>query len=160
MSIVLMYHALYSDEKDLERIAIEDRPYAVRVDEFCKQLSVLNDYTTGLLNSEREEVPEVLVTFDDGHVSNYDRAMPLLVEAGVKAYFFITSDFVGKRQHFCTAAQLREMADAGMVIGAHGKTHRFFADLEDQKAIEEFSDSRGVLAVSYTHLTLPTTPYV
>lgn len=145
MSIVLMYHALYRDDKDLQRITPEDRPYAVKVEDFLQQLAVLSEYNTGLLQASPSDNPEVLVTFDDGHVSNFDRALPLLADAGINAYFFVTSDFVDQRAHFCSSAQLREMSDAGMVIGAHGKTHRFFADLDDGDALIEFNASRELL---------------
>lgn len=146
-----MYHGLYQDEEDLKRIDPEDRPYAISVDQFSQQLKVLNRYSSGFLQPEAADNPQVIVTFDDGHVSNYDRALPLLLDCGVKACFFVTSDFVNQRQYFCSSAQLREMADAGMVIGGHGKTHRFFADLAPDIAVEEFTASKKFLEDATGH---------
>lgn len=151
MSIVLMYHGLYRDAADLTRIDPEDRPYAVSVDDFAQQLAVLDQYTTGLLQPQSSEKPQIVVTFDDGHVSNYDRAFPLLAERGINACFFVTSDFIDDRQHFCSSSQLREMADAGMVIGAHGKTHRFFAELAATDALEELTVSKEFLQDATGH---------
>ncbi len=146
MSVVLMYHGLYRDDVDLrQRIAPEDRPYAVSIEEFSKQLSVLNQYSTGLLQPEACNNPQVILTFDDGHISNYDLALPLLLEHGIAASFFVTSNFIDERQYFCNSRQLREMADAGMVIGGHGKTHRFFSDMGVDEAVEEFISSKKIL---------------
>jgi len=142
MTVALMYHGLYTDESDLARIDLEDQPYAVSKAEFAAQLQVLKSVKTGVAGTE---MPDVIVTFDDGHVSNYEIALPMLADAGIQAYFFITTDFIQGRPHFCQPRQLREMHEAGMIIGSHGKTHRFFADLEDCEAVLEFDESRTAI---------------
>ena len=142
MTVALMYHGLYTDESDLSRIDLEDQPYAVSKTEFEAQIEILTSLKTGVAGTE---MPEVVVTFDDGHVSNYEIAFPLLAEAGIPAYFFITTDFIEGRPHFCQPRHLREMHEAGMIIGSHGKSHRFFADLEDCDAVLEFEESRSVI---------------
>lgn len=144
MTIALMYHALYADDTGLEQIDVEDRPYAVSVDNFRAQLKVLQDYRCGLLGAG-DSAPEIVLTFDDGHASNAELALPLLLEAGIPAYFFITTDFIESRPHFCSWAQLRTMADAGMIIGSHGKTHRFFADLSVREAEAELLTSKTAI---------------
>lgn len=65
-----------------------------------------------------------VVTFDDGHRSNYDLAWPLLEKHGVFAMFFVTTDWIGKRQTFMDWCQLREMQEQGHTIGAHGVSHK------------------------------------
>lgn len=145
MSVVLMYHALYhGDETD--RIDAEDLPYAVSTSRFVAQLDALQGKRVGLLNEKTANLPDVVITFDDGHVSNYDIAMPLLAERGLSAYLFVTGDFIDARPHFCTGAQLRKMADAGMEIGSHGMTHRFFDDLDDAEADRELRQSMTELS--------------
>ena len=143
-----MYHALFADDADFDRIEVEDRPYAVSTENFRTQLAVLANLRTGLVTgsaTQGQEPVDVVLTFDDGHVSNYDLALPILAEFGMQAYFFITSDFTDQREHFCSSEQLRSMHDAGMVIGSHGKTHAFFADLSEDEALLEFQASRDKL---------------
>ncbi len=43
------------------------------------------------------EIPKksVIVTFDDGHESDYTLALPLLRKFNFKATFFITTDWIG-----------------------------------------------------------------
>ena len=140
-----MYHALYHGE-DTSRIDSEDLPYAVSTSNFVAQLDKLKSKRVGLLKSQTDVLPDVVITFDDGHLSNYDIAMPLLAERGLSAYLFVTSDFVGRRTHFCHAEHLRKMAANGMEIGSHGQTHRFFDDLSDEEAECELRQSMNQLA--------------
>lgn len=145
MTVVLMYHALYSNDAELEKIDPEDRPYAVSVDDFREQLAMLQSVDTNLLKVDADQ-PDAVVTFDDGHVSNYDIALPMLAERRLPAYFFVTSDFVDSRKHFCSTPQLRELHAAGMIVGSHGKTHGFFADMQKHEADHEFRVSRDRLS--------------
>lgn len=70
----------------------------------------------------------VLVTFDDGHASNYEVAFPALAGHGMRADFFVNPANVGS-PGFATWAQLREMSDAGMSIQSHGYDHSYFTGL-------------------------------
>lgn len=142
--MVLMYHALYSSAAELEAIDPADRPYAVAVADFRVQIEWLAAAGIPVVDALRvaeaqEAAPaSVVLTFDDGHESSYRHAFPLLAARGWPAAFFVTSDFIGKRTGFCNWTQLREMREAGMQIGAHGATHRFFDDLAESEAREEF----------------------
>ncbi len=144
MSVALMYHGLFDENSDRHRIDAEDMPYGVSLDNFRAQLLHIATKTHGLLVPD-QPTPDVVITFDDGHISNYDHAMALLEPHGMQAVFFITTGFIGTRQHFCDWHHLREMADAGMVIGAHGHTHRFFEDLSAEDAEQEFRQSKDLL---------------
>jgi len=146
MSVVLMYHALYEDEADLQRIDPIDRPYAVSMNNFREQLDIVARMQHGVLTHDSVELPEVVLTFDDGHLSNFDRAFPLLVEREMSAYFFVTTDFIQKRSNYCEWAHLARMSDAGMIIGGHGQSHRFFEDLTDKDAVDEFCLSKQAIS--------------
>jgi len=140
MSVVLMYHALYREIGTAE-IDSEDIPYAVSESEFVSQLDRIVERGAGTFTDGH--APDVVITFDDGHRSNLEIAAPLLAERGLSAYFFVTSGFIDKRAGFMSSTQLRELSDVpGMIIGSHGVTHRFFADMTDSDAFEELADSR------------------
>ncbi len=157
MSVVLMYHSLF-DGDNTDKIDAEDVPYAVSTENFVAQLDRLKNKRVGLLTDVNSVMPDVVITFDDGHVSNFDIAMPLLVERGLHAYMFVTSDFVNQREHFCSAEQLALMSQSGLQIGSHGTTHRFFDDLSDEEAecelrqsMQQLSDQSGqqIESISY-----------
>ncbi len=140
MSVVLMYHALYRGT-DTSAIDQEDLPYAVSENEFAAQLDLLLSKKVGLFESS--QVPEIVITFDDGHQSNLGIAAPLLQARGMSAYFFITSDFIDKRPGYMNGEQLRRLGETpGMCIGSHGVSHRFFDDLNKEESRSELVDSR------------------
>jgi peptidoglycan/xylan/chitin deacetylase (PgdA/CDA1 family) len=65
----------------------------------------------------------VVITFDDGHVSSYQYAFPLLKKYGFHATYFLYTDFLGARDAL-TWAQIREMSESGLIdFQAHSKTH-------------------------------------
>jgi peptidoglycan/xylan/chitin deacetylase (PgdA/CDA1 family) len=65
----------------------------------------------------------VAITFDDGHVSAYQYAFPLLKKYGVPATCFLYSDFLGARDAL-SWAQIREMQASGLIdFQGHSKTH-------------------------------------
>jgi peptidoglycan/xylan/chitin deacetylase (PgdA/CDA1 family) len=79
--------------------------------------------------------PAVSVTFDDGYADNCRRALPLLISEQVPCTYFVSTRHVMTGEPFAhdvalgqplapnTIEQLHELADAGIEIGAHTRTH-------------------------------------
>lgn len=83
----------------------------------------------------------VLLTFDDGHASNYGLAFPALVDHGMRADFFVNPGNVGK-PGFASWAQLREMDAAGMSIQSHGYDHVYLTSLGSDALRERLHAAR------------------
>ena len=83
----------------------------------------------------------VVMTFDDGHLSDHDIALPLLRQADSSATFFIVPDFIGK-DGFMQWHHVRALHDAGMEIGSHSRTHPDFRTLDPAAATDEFIQSK------------------
>ncbi|MGE5339050.1 MAG: polysaccharide deacetylase family protein [Gemmatimonadota bacterium] len=65
----------------------------------------------------------VAITFDDGHISSYQYAYPLLRKYGFHATYYLYTDFLGAREAL-NWAQIREMQASGLIdFQAHSKTH-------------------------------------
>lgn len=140
MSVVLMYHALYRQE-DTSLIDDEDLPYAVSEQNFKEQLDAIAASTSGVFDGTG--TPDVVLTFDDGHASNLEIALPLMAERHLSGYFFITTGFIGQRRGFLSAADVKTLAESPFaIVGSHGVTHRFFDDMNDSVAKQELLDSR------------------
>ena len=86
----------------------------------------------------------IVLTFDDGHVSNYESALPVLVEHGLTATFFITAGRIGDGTTM-TWRQIRALHAAGMEIGSHTVTHRPPSTLDDKALRYELCESRRML---------------
>jgi peptidoglycan/xylan/chitin deacetylase (PgdA/CDA1 family) len=147
---ILMYHGLYSNERELQEIDAADRPYAISVAEFQAQLNLLQHHGLPVLDPAELQQGQVerggvVITFDDGHDSNAELALPLLREHAMKAAFFITTSFVGARPGYCSWDQVRELAASGMTVGGHGHTHSFLSGAPDE-------DLRAELQTSYAQL--------
>jgi peptidoglycan/xylan/chitin deacetylase (PgdA/CDA1 family) len=147
---VLMYHALEDEEHPAGYISKGDQIYVLSVSQFRDQMEYLyrNHFSTFLLEEllSLDNFPEktVVLTFDDGHDSNYILALPILQQYGFKAEFFITTGWIGK-PHFMTEDQIQGLHQAGMGVGSHGVTHDFLNDLNEQDCEMEFMASMDVL---------------
>ena len=140
---ILMYHGLHADA---DAAGVFDPVYSVHPGEFARQLDWLVDQgyrAIRLSDCQRMPTPSkcVVITFDDGDVSNLAVALPLLSSRGMCAEIFVTADFVG-RDGRLNRAQVRELSAAGMAIQSHGRTHRYLADLDARELDAELIDSK------------------
>lgn len=141
---VLMYHGLHADESGPGHF---DGVYSVTPENFAGQLDWLcaNRYRSVLLdNAEAGGDKRVVISFDDGDISNLAIALPALRERGMVAEFFVTSDFIGQ-PGMLTAQDVRTLAEAGMGVQSHGRSHRFLEDLDDEALYAELRDSKDRL---------------
>jgi peptidoglycan/xylan/chitin deacetylase (PgdA/CDA1 family) len=76
------------------------------------------------LEGQDEPPPGCLVlTFDDGLASQFSAALPVLLEHGVPATFFVMPNFHDGVHRYMTPRDLRALRDAGMEIGSHTLNH-------------------------------------
>ncbi len=146
MNKILMYHSIGgggSSEAGAEL-------YGVSVEKFREQMlwvselagcrvSEFNPQTRKPANAQT-----ITITFDDGLLDNYLNAYPILKELNLRAYFFILDGKVGSRGYM-NWEQIRELRDAGMIIGSHGMTHRFLTELKDKDLDYELRESKKIL---------------
>lgn len=149
----LMYHALYDGPEEWESLNAEERPYAVSVSDFNRQLDAMENANISILDPDKifnekslgDVNYGVLLTFDDGHTSFYRHAYRILKERGYRAIFFITTDLIKSRADFCSWDNLEKMAQDGFMIQAHGKTHQFLPDLDADSLADEFHEPKKIL---------------
>jgi peptidoglycan/xylan/chitin deacetylase (PgdA/CDA1 family) len=121
-TVALMYHALGEAAG-----AGADPRYTVERARFVGHMA-LCARAGGAVVSARDWLAGragVIVTFDDGDVSNHRLAFPFLADAQATADFFVNPAQVGT-PGYATWAELREMSDGGMSIQSHGLDHRVF----------------------------------
>jgi peptidoglycan/xylan/chitin deacetylase (PgdA/CDA1 family) len=94
-----------------------------------------------------------LITFDDGYLDNLERALPLLQRFHATACIFVTTNWCdagksspGARKYpMLTWAHLRQLAEAGVEIGAHTLSHPFLTDVEPTIAWKEIYNAKRVV---------------
>lgn len=115
------------------RVGPRASPMVMPPDTFAAQMEYLarNDYKVIRLGEfleflqGRRPLPKraVVITFDDGHVSAYRHAYPVLKQYGFPATFFLYTDFLDAGEAL-RWSQIREMAASGLIdFQAHSKTH-------------------------------------
>jgi peptidoglycan/xylan/chitin deacetylase (PgdA/CDA1 family) len=139
---VLMYHALLDANGEC---ADADRHYAVTRPTLNRHLALMREAqrepsSLAKLLGDGSRANRVVLTFDDGHISNIDAARDIASQNG-SADFFVNPDRVGKPNYLSWSA-LREMAEMGMSIQSHGQTHRYFNEMTDAEASDELRKSK------------------
>ena len=108
-------------------------------------------------DSQHRLCPEI--TFDDGHGSDAEYAVPTLARYGLRARFFITAGWTGKRSGFMDWAAVRAVRAAGHEIGAHGMTHQLLTACSAPQLQEELEGARkrleDGLGEAITTMSLP-----
>lgn len=128
---ILMYHYVSELPANADRYRID---LTVTPDNFEAQLDYLDRAgyhpitLTDLYLHLTEGYPlpkkPVVLTFDDGYRDAYEVVFPRLLERGFTATFFVLATPAHfEWPQYLTWAQMKEMADAGMDIQAHGRDH-------------------------------------
>src|SRR5579875_3784754 len=86
-----------------------------------------------------------VITFDDGHLSAYQHALPLLENQGLKAVFFVLVGWTQNRREYMTWRQLREIAELGHTVQSHGWSHRFLTHCSNSELENELLRSKRAL---------------
>ncbi len=131
---ILFYHRIAEDVVN---------SWTMNRSDFQRQLDWLSDHfdVVGLAEAQRRiasaenDRPTVAITFDDGYAENMDFALPELVRRGLSATYFVSTHFVQSGKSFPhdaamgyhfppnTIDHLRQIADWGIELGAHTRTH-------------------------------------
>jgi peptidoglycan/xylan/chitin deacetylase (PgdA/CDA1 family) len=139
---ILLYHALGSPARD--RYAVTPARFAADVDAVAA--SGRRPLAIGRLTREWPlPAGTVAVTFDDGTADFAEHAWPLLHDRDLPVTLFVTSGLVGGRHEgrpMLTWAQLAELRDAGVEIGAHGQRHVAFDVLPLDAAARELVNAK------------------
>ncbi len=88
--------------------------------------------------------PLVALTFDDSWASHFGAAYPLLLEAGVRADFFVNTGTVGGKG-FLDWQQITEMHRMGMSFQSHSHDHVHLLQLSTPVLKRQLRDSKHML---------------
>ena len=145
-AFILNYHLIDDGEQFFDELGAV---YAVKKSNFQKQMQCLHDLKIPvvpldqILNNTVLDDFCVAITFDDGQLSDYEIAFPVLRNFGFTATFFLSHYHVEMNQ--CSLGKYKEMVAAGFNIGSHGMRHLDLTQLNQVDLQSELSDSRSWL---------------
>ena len=113
--------------------------------EYCNFEDVSSNIFQALLYEIKEKVNHnVLITFDDGNISDYLIAYPELLKNSMKAFFFIIPTFIGSDK-FLNWSMVREMSENGMIFGSHSLSHKNLTELSEDELDRELRVSKEII---------------
>jgi peptidoglycan/xylan/chitin deacetylase (PgdA/CDA1 family) len=144
--MVLMYHRVANDRAT---------PWTTSERTFARQIRWLRRHfdlvslaeAQARIRDRRNYLPCVSITFDDGYADNCRMALPLLAERRIPCTYFVSTRFVESGEPFPhdvarglslrpnTAEQLREMAEAGVEVAGHTRTHANLGPIASRDAL-------------------------
>jgi peptidoglycan/xylan/chitin deacetylase (PgdA/CDA1 family) len=130
-------------------------PWTISCQEFEAHINWLeNEFEFVSLQAAQEIVssgenrrPRLAITFDDGYAENMEFALPLLLERRIPTTYFVTWGNVVEQRPFGhdlalgqplavnSVDSIRAIANAGIEIGAHSRTHLDLGEINDPDVI-------------------------
>jgi len=158
---ILMYHKVSADESMGLTIASERLEAQFR---FLSENNYRSYHLSELANLQKlPQKKNVVITFDDGYVSQLEFAVPLLKKYNLKATFFIPLKYVGGTDDWnevtasiMDADTLRALNPMTVELAYHSYTHRKYNQLSPDE--READTLKAFNAASKN--TLPLGPYL
>jgi peptidoglycan/xylan/chitin deacetylase (PgdA/CDA1 family) len=154
---VILYHRVSDDVRDNLTVGIDQ--FNRQMEAVRRHCHVLNiEEVVAMTDISDFSKPAVCITFDDGYLDNYTRAVPILRRHGIPAAFFVSTGLIGTAGRFphdlrrgnppipvMDWDQLRRMRDLGFTIGSHTVTHIDCAKEPEAAVWWELVESRATL---------------
>jgi peptidoglycan/xylan/chitin deacetylase (PgdA/CDA1 family) len=143
---ILLYHRLFNEKPD-------NHKYSIHKNEFEKQIKYLSDngFQSILIKDLNKahtyissDKKPIAITFDDGNYSDYTIALPILRKFGFVATFFVTVNWIGKK-NFLQWSHLKKICEVNMSVQSHSLTHPILSDLQSIKLYKEVSESKKII---------------
>lgn len=145
--LILNFHSVFRPEtKDVNHY---DPVFSVSEEQFENYLKIIQDKAVNTCSwSDIREGKtgfknQVALSFDDGHLSDYELVIPLLKKYNMDACFFIVAENIQNDQ--LAWDRVKEIHQMGFSIGSHGLRHKKMTLLNEMEQEEEFLKSKQII---------------
>jgi peptidoglycan/xylan/chitin deacetylase (PgdA/CDA1 family) len=137
---ILVYHQFSNDHSD---------KLTVKVDSFYEQMLYLKENGFKVIGLDqlldfmefKTPLPEkaIVITIDDGWLSTYEIAYPILKKFGFSATLFVYTDFIGTDQAM-NWSQLKEMTENGFDVQSHTHSYQSLTMIRENESFKNYFD--------------------
>ncbi len=124
--IVLLYHRFEEHPRKGDTLAITPEEFEKEMQEIKDDgftVIPMQDFLAWRHGEKNIPAKSCIITIDDGYLSGYDTAWPILKKFGYPFTMFIYIDYIGAGGKSISWDQLAEMRDAGVDIESHTYSH-------------------------------------
>lgn len=162
---ILCYHAI--EPAWDSPLAVTPAAFAEQTEWLAANRRVVDVPTAARLAGHRGRLPRgtSAITFDDGFLSVYEHALPILRRLQLPAMVFVVAETIepaGRSVDWVDTApdwplqtltleQLRELEDAGVAVGSHSYSHQVLTQLGEAECLADLQRSREVLGDALGH---------
>ena len=124
----------------------------IRIDDFKKHLSIIENSNIKFVNPKNfeEELKnnklqrKILLTIDDGFLSFYENAWPILKKKRIPFILFVSTREVGA-YNYMSWDQIKELSKENFVeIGNHSHTHEYLVDETKKLIVDDIKKSISI----------------
>lgn len=143
---ILLYHRI--------GVSSTNNPYYILPEKFEEQMKLLHDWEYTVIPvellvkaiQEGADLPPrpVIITFDDGDISVFTTAFPIMQKYGLTGVAYIVGNYMGTEGYMSTN-QIKQLVAAGWEVGSHSRSHRDLTKLEPAVQRMEIVEARKVL---------------
>lgn len=143
--IILNYHQL-SEQPPSNRWCLTRDTFDAHLGLYGDRVISPAEFLARCDTPEGDRSDDVLITFDDGFLSDYTLAYGQYVASGRIPGFmsFIPLDFVGQPDRM-NWRMIEELSKAGVTIGSHGLAHIDLTSVSDAELEREMTVSKSIL---------------
>jgi peptidoglycan/xylan/chitin deacetylase (PgdA/CDA1 family) len=150
MYAILLYHGIEDLERSARKMDGVDREYVLDLRRFESHIAYLA--------SKPPASVRAVISFDDGDLSGYTMAAPVLERHGLRGSFFVVTRWIGT-PGFMSAEQLRDLASRGHGVHSHSRTHPRLSSMAPAQIEDELKGSKddleAVLGAPVTQFSIP-----
>jgi peptidoglycan/xylan/chitin deacetylase (PgdA/CDA1 family) len=144
---VLCYHRFVARPETVKKPLSE---YRLPIEEFKWQMQYLKDQGIEPVSMDQlkaywfegKPLPDkaVLLTFDDGFRSIYEKAYPVVKQFGYPGVLFLYTDFIRAQSDAMRYSEIEEMQKNGFDLESHTKSHMKLASEGDKRSPVEYKN--------------------
>lgn len=145
--LILNFHSIFRpDSKNkfhFDPVFSISEEKLIKCFEFIKNNYTNCCYWSDILIDKSKNKNQVALSFDDGHVSDYEIVVPLLKQYDFDACFFVVAENILNDKDAWN--RTKKISDLGFTIGSHGFSHQKMTLLSINEQKNEMQESKRII---------------